>query len=111
MEGGEKMAGETVLQKSVDQALLEEIEASIKQFDHKMCVAYDKQSELKERKQLLELAKTKTNSGMAKTIIENMVDEIQEELSQLEELARISKNNKKYHQEVFEALDEAIKSR
>lgn len=98
------------LKKVVSQSLIEEIQASIDHYDYEMRKAYDEEKDLRERTQILELTLTKTDSEMAKDIIRNMIEESQSELVKQVERARICKNNKKYYQDIFEALDEAIKS-
>ncbi|WP_342025741.1 hypothetical protein AADC60_24580 [Cytobacillus pseudoceanisediminis] len=99
-----------ILKEAVSQSLIKEIKASIDHFDYEMRKAYDEEKDLRERIQLLELTMEKTHSEMAKGLIRNMIDECQTKLADRIERARNCKNNKKYYQEIFEALDEAIKS-
>ena len=65
--------------------------------------------ELGEKKRLLQVAMNKTESGMAQTIMQNMIDEVEELEENQKVRMRHCQNNSKYYSDIAESLKEALK--
>ncbi|PIC81044.1 hypothetical protein CSV75_04495 [Sporosarcina sp. P18a] len=90
-------------------ALVQELTDSHAHFAQEAEDAVSKQMELRERRNVLESAKSKTDSGMAQTIIESMVNELESEIEKEKERQRLSENNRGYYSEIKKAVEEALK--
>lgn len=102
------LAEKTTLKEPVSEVVMKEIQESIDHFDHEMKTAFDNQVELLERKRILELSMKKITSGMALSIVQNMVEELQDEINKQKERERFCRNNKKYYEDIKEAVDEVL---
>ncbi|MBK3493875.1 hypothetical protein JFL43_03185 [Viridibacillus sp. YIM B01967] len=90
-------------------ALVEEIEASIQHYYEETEKSLLRKSDLLERKSVLSISSEKTDSGMAMTIIQHMIEEIDVEIVTLEKNIRHCNNNEKYYQEVLRVIKQSIK--